>query len=736
MRFSILILILLYVSSGITQAQDSNTDYTRWSLPEGATMRIGKGTITGRNPIALSPDGSRLAVASTIGIWIYDTATSKEIALLTGHTGRVYSVAFSPDGKTIASGSEDTTIRMWDVKTGKHRGTLKGHVEAVSLVLFLSDGETLVSGSWDDTIRLWNLRTGQLSATLSGHSGGVHSIAVSPDGRMLASGGWQKNMLWDAKTGKHLDTFIENAHGITNVTFSPDGKTLASWRSRYDRGIPRSRENEVPTIRLWDIKSRKHRTLPKLNNDPVPFPSPLRPRLATKSHLEQGYCVAFSPDGKRLADGMGRLWNIETGKTITLFRRGNHDPFTVTYLDPSMVVYHPDGQTFAGTIKKSVQLWDAKTGKHKAYLTTPTVPTYTISNIVFSADGQTLVGYNWGEFWIWNMETRQSKAPLMQHGYTGDTVIFLGNGEIIASWGDDKIRLWDTKTGDLRTDPLPQHSPVFSPDGETLAVQQPKMIELWDTKTSVIRARARFPNELEDLSYIIFSPDSQVLVGVSKNGTILIWDVNTGETKQNLITQIQNPRAIYLLFDGKTLISHSQNGAVQLWDLNSGKLQETLTKDTEGIYSIALSPNRQVLGAKSYDGKILLWNMKTGVLQTTLNGNPNSSIVELSWDGKTLVTRRQDNTMLLWDVETGTLHTTITQHPSGWFAAKLSPDGKTLATRGKDNTIRLWNAETGILHTTLTGHTDLIKSLSFSPDGFTLASCSEDNVILLWNLKQ
>ena len=193
-----------------------------------------------------------------------------------------------------------------------------------------------------------------------------------------------------------------------------------------------------------------------------------------------------------------------------------------------------------------------KTGQPKANLTASTAPTYAISNIVFSNDGQTLVGHNWSEIWIWKIKTRESKAPLTQHTETGDSVRFLGNGGTIASWRYDEIRLWDTKTGKLRTEPLRARHPLFSPDGETLAIQQPKLIELWDTKTGVIRARAKFPNELENLSFKVFSPDSQTLVGVSeKRKQFLIWDTQNGETKQILTTQIQMPLAVKVLFDGK-----------------------------------------------------------------------------------------------------------------------------------------------------------------------------------------
>lgn len=147
-----MLLLLSILCLPTTFAQDS----PQFSLPEGAKARFGKGTI---NQIQYSPNGTRFAVASSIGIWIYDTATYKEIALLTGHTENVNCIAFSPDGSTLASGSTDNTIRLWDVATGKHIWTFKGHTDDVNSITFNTDGSMIVSGSSDGTILLWNIVT-------------------------------------------------------------------------------------------------------------------------------------------------------------------------------------------------------------------------------------------------------------------------------------------------------------------------------------------------------------------------------------------------------------------------------------------------------------------------------------------------------------------------------------------------------------------------------------------------
>ena len=168
--FTLLCVVTIFLPN--TFAQDT----TRWSLPEGAKARLGKGSIGGgiviKREVAYSPDGTRLAVTSSIGIWVYDVETGEALDLLQGHTGSVVSVSFSPDGTTLASGSSNT-VRLWNVATGRLLHTLQGHTDEVYSVSFSPDGTTLASGSGsrDGTVRLWDVATGSLLRTLQGAYG-------------------------------------------------------------------------------------------------------------------------------------------------------------------------------------------------------------------------------------------------------------------------------------------------------------------------------------------------------------------------------------------------------------------------------------------------------------------------------------------------------------------------------------------------------------------------------------
>ena len=244
------------------------------------------------NSVAFSPDGTTLASGSsdkTIRLWNADTGEHKQT--LTGHTGSVYSVAFSPDGTTLASGSKnytsrsnDKTIRLWDALTGEHKQTLTGHTNWVNSVAFSPDGTTLASGSNDKTIRLWDALTGEHKQTLTGHTNWVNSVAFSPDGTTLASGGDYTTRLWDALTGEHKQTLTGHTDWVSSVAFSPDGTTLASGSAGGE------------TLRLWDVGTVKY-------------------KRALTGHTDWVRSVAFSPDGTTLASGSAggetlRLWEL------------------------------------------------------------------------------------------------------------------------------------------------------------------------------------------------------------------------------------------------------------------------------------------------------------------------------------------------------------------------------------------------------------------------------------------
>jgi WD40 repeat protein len=274
--------------------------------------------------VAISPDGQTLASGSddkTIKIW--NLSTGQEIRTLTGHSNSVQSVAISPDGQTLASGSGENT-KIWNLSTGQEIRTLSEYYGYSAAPVAISpDGQTLASGSDDKTIKIWNLSTGQKIRTLTGHSDSVGSVAISPDGQILASGSDDKTIkIWNLSTGQEIRTLTGHSDAVASVAISPDGQTLASG-------------SDDKTIKIWNLSTGQE--------------------IGTLTgHSNSVQSVAISPDGQTLASGSRdktiKIWNLFTGQKI--------GTLTEHYDSVQSVAISPDGQTLAsGSYESTIKIW-------------------------------------------------------------------------------------------------------------------------------------------------------------------------------------------------------------------------------------------------------------------------------------------------------------------------------------------------------------------------------------------
>ncbi|KAM0703990.1 hypothetical protein Q7P35_008996 [Cladosporium inversicolor] len=490
--------------------------------------------------VAFSPDGKTVASGSwdkTVRLW--DAATGEERQKLEGHDEGVDAVAFSPDGKTVVSGSWDKTARLWDAATGEERQKLEGHDEGVNAVAFSPDGKTVVSGSRDKTVRLWDAATGEERQKLEGHDDSVSAVAFSPDGKTVASGSWDKTVrLWDAATGEERQKLEGHDHLVSAVAFSPDGKTVASGSD--DR-----------TVRLWDAATGEE-------------------RQKLEGHDRQVNAVAFSPDGKTVASGSfdktARLWDAATGEERQKLE--GHDEGV------NAVAFSPDGKTVvSGSRDKTVRLWDAATGEERQKLEGHDD---SVSAVAFSPDGKTVASGSWDKtVRLWDAATGEERQKLEVHDWTVSAVAFSPDGKTVASGSWDKtVRLWDAATGEERQK-LKGHDDsvyavAFSPDGKTVASgSHDRMVRLWDAATG--EERQKLEGHDEGVDAVAFSPDNKTVVSGSFDKTARLWDAATGEERQKLEGHDEGVDAVAFSPDGKTVASGSFDKTVRLWDAATGE---------------------------------------------------------------------------------------------------------------------------------------------------------------------
>jgi WD40 repeat protein len=614
----------------------------------------------------------------------YKSATTRgdkpQLVLETGHADRVRSVAFSSDGKILASGSLDDTVKLWSVANGSELCTLRGHTDGILSVAFSPDDRTLASGG-GNTITLWDITTRVEVRTLKGHTSVVHFVRFTPDGQTLVSGSLTEAKFWDVTTGTELRTLKEQSDRYSScIALSGDGQRLAIGG---DSGI----------IELWDATNGT-----KL----AAFRTGVR-----IAHLD------FSAYGGMLAgttfDGTIKLWSSITGAEIGTIKTG---PVTAA---ASLVAFSPDGQTLvSGGIGESTILWDTGSGHKRCALNERD-----LFAVAFSPDGKMLASGNFNHtITLWDPTTGTQLRTLIGHADTIHFAALNPDGlKLATASGDNTIKLWDLSSNE-NVQTLKGHDDVvlslaFSPDGKTLASESgDSAIKLWDVVVGTEKYNLSVGVGAFSLE-VVFSPDSKMVASGGPGDTIELWDVATGKKRRTLSTH-PNVTSIVFSPNSKTLASASYvDGTIKQWDLAAGREIRSLRAEVIGP-SLAFSPDAQMLATGGPRDSIKLWDAVTGAEIRTFEGHRlGVNEVVFSRDGKMLASCSHDNTIKLWDVNTGMELRTLLGHTNHVFSISFSLDGKTLVSGSWNDAIKLWDVATGV---------ELASLISFDNGGWVVVT--------------
>ena len=661
-------------------------DYTRWNLPEGAKRRLGKGVLS---DMKVSPDGTRLAIASSSGIWLYDVNAKEkmnrtEIALLTGHKGAVRHLTFSPDSSMIASIGNDKTIRLWETSTGKHLVTLTtpkptGEFHSIK---FVRDGKTLAGRCWDDyRVYLWDATTGKY----------LESIRPKlPRIRLGQDSDWQFA----------VDTFFDPIGNIMFAVGNKDGTiSIREGRTGLEkiRLVGYTDETQFFNVnREHDLLNPRKPTVRRSLVRPGDKPTVPKQRKADGTPFPIQYLLSTS-------NSSGPLYEKQPTKWITDLE---FLPGGKTLVSRSRYLLRQGSTSYSGS-GGPIEIWDVETGEQLASLQ------LRASQVEFSSDGKTLAITGDGGVSVWDIASRQEIAV-----FTGNLkVTFSGDGKTLCIIENNRFTFWDITTRSEIT--------TFSP---------------YQVQGNIIYNPERF----------MLSQNGDLLATVDVDGTVVVWDTK-GVQQRNIIASAYQKTFTSLVFkhDGETLVSGNAEGYLQTWDFNTGNRKTVGKPVKRNINGLFYHKDNTTLTVVSDSTLLRRFPLETHTLLNASGWAGSSSFgdgthlrvraLSFSSNGKRLATKNSKNKLVdVWDITLGQSPQHISSVQYKWGPIALSPDGDTLAQASEsDNGADLWNATTSELITELSipkkvFNRSVITSLAFSHDGTIVVGGTNKKEIHLW----
>jgi WD40 repeat protein/serine/threonine protein kinase len=591
-----------------------------WQPKTHLALKTLRGHLDVVKSVAFSPDGQRIVTGSldnTAKVW--DVANGRELLTLKGHSLGIRSVAFSPDGQRIVTGSEDNTAKVWEAASGRELLTLRGHTYAIRSVAFSPDGQRIVTGSDDQTAKVWDAASGRELLTVKGHSSPIWSVAFSPDGQRIVTGSSDTTAkVWKAASGTNLFTLRVHNSWILSVAFSPDGQRIVTG-------------SEDQIVKVWDAASGKE-------------------LLTLKGHGGRVLCVAFSPDGQRIVTGSGdntaKVWEAASG--TNLFTLKGHSSGI------NSVAFSPDGQRIVtGSEDQTAKIWEAA---NREELLTLRGHTNEIISVAFSPDGQRIVtGSDDQTAKVWEAASGTNLLTLKGHSDQVSSVAFSPDGQriVTGSW-DKTAKVWEAASGrELLT--LKGHSGL--------------------------------------VMSVAFSPDGQRIVTGSLDETAKVWEAASGTNLLTLKGHSDAVVAVAFSPDGQRIVTGSWDNTAKVWEAASGRELLTLKGHSDMIRSVAFSPNGQRIVTGSLDETAKVWEAASGTNLFTLKGHSGRVLcAAFSPDGRRIVTGGGDNIAKVWEAASGATLLTLKGHSLGIRSVAFSPDGQRILTGSRDDTAKVWEA--------------------------------------------